>query len=118
MENEYMPPHSGQAEGEPAHAPPPNADAAAPDAATVIEQVRELLYGDHRRATEGSFKSLEDRLAALTATIEARFADLERRLHESRVETDHAREGNVEAIGAALSELGERLKGLIAKPNS
>jgi len=115
MDNEFMPPHSDHPEAESTASP--NAEAAAPlDAAVVIEQVRELLFGDHRRATEGSLKSLEDKLAALTATIEARFADLERRLSESRAESDHAREGHVEAIGAAFAELGERIKGLIAKP--
>jgi hypothetical protein len=112
MDNEQMPPHAVQPESEAAQA-----DAAAPlDAAAVVEQVRELLYGDQRRATEAALKSLEDKLAALTATVEARFADLERRLAESRSEADHAREGHVEAIGAAISELGERLKGLIGKP--
>jgi hypothetical protein len=115
MDNEFMPPHSDHPEGEPLA--PQSPEAAAPlDAAAVIEQVRELLFGDHRRATEGSLKGLEDKLAALTATIEARFADLERRLSESRAEADHTRDGHVEAIGAAFAELGERLKGLIGKP--
>jgi hypothetical protein len=115
MDNEFMPPHSDHPEGEPMA--PQGPEAAAPlDAAAVVEQVRELLFGDHRRATEGSLKSLEDKLAALTATIEARFADLERRLSESRAETDHAREGHVEAIGAAFADLGERIKGLLGKP--
>lgn len=115
MDNEFMPPHSDHPEGEPMA--PPSPEGAAPlDAAAVVEQVRELLFGDHRRATEGSLKSLEDKLAALTATIEARFADFERRLSDSRAEADHAREGHVEAIGAAFAELGERIKGLIGKP--
>ena len=39
---------TGRAEGEAS----PNADPAALDAAAVIEQVRELLFGEHRRATE------------------------------------------------------------------
>src|SRR5947209_18501946 len=81
MDNEFSPPYeNGQGESHPSQAAP---EAAAPlDAAAVIEQVRELLFGDHRRATEGTMKGLEDRLAALTATLEARFSDLERRLHE------------------------------------
>ena len=90
--------------------------AASADAATVIEQVRELLFGDHRRTTEGSVKGIEDRIAALTATMEARFADIERRLHEMKTETDHARESGVTAIGAAISELGDKIKGFAAKP--
>lgn len=115
MDNEFMPPPAEHTEGEPAA--PANGETAQPlDAAAVVEQVRELLFGDHRRATEGSLKSLEDRLAALTATIEARFADLERRLSESRNEADHARDGRVEAVGAALVELGDRIKSLIARP--
>jgi len=114
MDNEQIPPHGALPEGEAAQA---NAESAAPlDAAAVVEQVRELLFGDQRRATEAALKGLEDKLAALTATVEARFADLERRISESRSEDDQAREGHVEAIGSALSELGERLKGLIAKP--
>lgn len=118
MDNENTPPHSEHAEGNSTHAPATNGDAAAPDAAAVIEQVRELLFGEHRRATEGALKGLEDRLAALTATIEARFADMERRLHEARSETDQSRDHHVEAIGAALTELGERLKSLVAKPSA
>jgi hypothetical protein len=115
MDNEFMPPHSDHHEGETVGSP--GSETAAPlDANAVVEQVRELLFGDHRRATEGSLKSLEDKLAALTATIEARFADLERRLSESRAEADHARDGHVEAIGAAFAELGDRIKGLIGKP--
>jgi hypothetical protein len=113
MDNEYLPPHSGRPDGESGS----NADPAALDPAAVIEQVRELLFGEHRRATETSLKSLEDRIAALTATIEARFADIERRLQESRAETDQARDGHVEAIGAALAEIGARLKSLVAKPS-
>jgi hypothetical protein len=94
------------------------AEAAPPlDPAAVIEQVRELLFGEQRRATETALKSLEDRFAALTATVEARFADLERRIAENRSEADQAREGNVEAIGVAFAELSDRIKGLIAKPS-
>jgi hypothetical protein len=89
---------------------------AAAEAASVIEQVRELLFGDHRRTTEGSVKGLEDRIAALTATMEARFSDLERRLTELKAETDAAREDSVEAIGAAIADLGDKIKGFHAKP--
>ena len=97
----------------------PSAEAAAPlDPAAVIEQVRELLFGDQRRATEAAIKGLEDKLAALTATLEARFADLERRIAESRHETETTRDGHIDAIGAALHELGDRIKGLIAKPQA
>ncbi len=114
MDNEYYPPHE-QHQGEPA--PTPALEGAPPpDANAVIEQVRELLFGDHRRATEGSLKGLEDRVAALTATIEARFADLERRLTESKTEADQSRDGRVEAIGAVFAELGDKIKSLIAPP--
>jgi len=116
MDNENTPPHSEHAEGDAAHAPPTTADPAAPDAAAVIEQVRELLFGDHRRATEVALKSLEDRLAALTATIEARLADMERRLHDIHAEAEQTRDHHVEAIGAALTEIGDRIKSLVAKP--
>jgi hypothetical protein len=111
MDSEYIPPQGAAPE-------PPVGEAAVPlDAAAVVEQVRELLFGDHRRAAEASVKSLEDRLAALTATVEARFADFERRLAEARDAADHASAGHIEAIGGALHELGDRIKGLIAKPS-
>lgn len=107
MDNEYMPPQTEPPEVEAAAAPL--------DAAAVVDQVRELLFGEHRRAIEAALKSLEDQFAALTATVEARAADLERRLVESRSETDQTRDGHVDAIGAALHELGDKIKGLIAK---
>jgi hypothetical protein len=107
MDNDYFQAPPEQVEAE--------APAAALDPAAVVEQVRELLFGEHRRATESALKSLEDRFAALTATVEARMADLERRLTESRNEADAARDGHVEAIGTALHELGDRLKGLISR---
>jgi hypothetical protein len=110
MDNEYLPP--GRAESETI----PNTDPAALEPAAVIEQVRELLFGEHRRATEGSLKSLEDRLAALTATIESRFADLERRLQEGRAESQQSRDREVDGIGAALKDLGEHIRALVAKP--
>jgi len=121
MDNEVMPPQPEHPEGEPlaAIAPQGAADGVAPlDAAAVIEQVRELLFGDHRRATEGSLKGLEDRVAALTATIEARLADLERRLHESKGASGQAHDQGVEAIGAAIAELGERIKSFVSKPSA
>ena len=95
-----------------------NDHGAAIEAASVIEQVRELLFGDQRRSTEGSLKGIEDRIAALTATMEARFADLERRLQELKTETDHAREQSVDAIGAAIADLGVKIKGFTGKPTS
>jgi hypothetical protein len=112
MDLPNMPPHSDPPDNDAASAPLSNADAA-----NVIEQVRELLFGDHRRATEGALKGLEDRLVALTATVEARLADLERRIEESRAAADRAQDGHVQAIGAALNELGDRIKGLVAKPH-
>jgi hypothetical protein len=119
MDNEFPQQTPEHAEGPPVTAGPPQADPLAPtDPASVIEQVRELLFGDHRRSTEGSLKGLEDKLAALTATVEARFADLERRLAETKVETDQARDSGVEAIGAAIAELGDKIKGLIVKHSS
>jgi hypothetical protein len=99
------------------HGDPNESEAASPDPNAVIEQVRELLFGEHRRASEAGMKSLEDRLAALTATLEARFGDLERRIEELKAETDHARGHHAEALGASLMELGERIRALATKPD-
>jgi hypothetical protein len=118
MNNEFTDQNCGHANGANTAASPSTIAEAATgsDPASVIVQVRELLFGDHRRATEGSLKGLEEKLAALTATVEARFADLERRLAEAKAQTDNARESGVEAIGAAIAELGDKIKGLVAKP--
>ncbi len=121
MDNEFLhpQPEHGEAEALAAAAPSGSGDAVAPvDASAVIEQVRELLFGDHRRATEGSLKSLEDRFAALTATLEARLADMDRRFSESKAEAEKAHSEQVGAIGAAIAELGDRIKGFVAKPAS
>ena len=91
------------------------AEPAPVDVAAVIEQVRELLFGDHRRTTEGSMKAMEDRLAALTATLESRFADIERRFAEIKSEAGQTRDSEVESLGAAFAELGEKIKSFVAK---
>jgi hypothetical protein len=97
------------------HAEP---EAALPDANAVIEQVRELLFGDQRRANESALKSLDDRLAAMTATLEARFADFERRLGDLKNEQDHARGTHADTLGAALVELGSKIRSLAAAPET
>ena len=95
------------------HSHDPNEnEAAAPDPNAVIEQVRELLFGDQRRAAEAAMKSLEDRVAALTATLEARFGDMERRLDELKSQNDVAQGRHAEALGVSLMELGEKIRSL------
>jgi hypothetical protein len=119
MNNEFTDPNFGRGNSpaNTAGSPSTIAEAAASgDPSAVILQVRELLFGEHRRSTEGSLKGLEDKLAALTATVEARFSDLERKLVEAKAQTDHARVSGIEAIGAAIVELGDKIKGLAAKP--
>ena len=96
------------------HGEAPETEAALPDANAVVEQVRELLFGDHRRASEAALKSLDDRMAALTATLEARFADLERRLGDLKNEQDRARGAHADAMGAALMELGQKFRAAAA----
>ncbi len=119
MNNEFTDPNFGHGNNSTHSGGSPSsiAEAAANgDPSAVILQVRELLFGDHRRSTEGSLKGLEDKLAALTATVEARFSDLERRLVEAKAQTDHDRASGIDAIGAAIVELGDKIKGLASKP--
>lgn len=93
-------------------------EAAAADPNAVIEQVRELLFGEHRRASEAAMKSLEDRFVALTATMEARLGDLQRQLEELKSTTDHAAGHHAEALGASLVELGEKIRALATRPSA
>ena len=84
----------------------------------VIEQVRELLFGETKRTTEQGLKTIEDKLAALTATMEARFSELETRLTELRSDSEHAQESAIDGIGEAIAHLGANIREMSAKRKS
>jgi len=63
----------------------------------VIEQVRELLFGE---------------------TMEARFSELETRLTELRSDSEHAQASAIDGIGEAIAHLGANIREMSAKRKS
>jgi hypothetical protein len=77
-----------------------------------MEQVRELLFGEARRSTEQNFASLDAKLEAMRADFLARLAALESRLADVAAETEKNSAASVDAIGAAISQLGATVQNL------
>lgn len=77
-----------------------------------MEQVRELLFGEARRSAEQNFTALEAKLEAMRADFLARFAALESHLADVGHESEKNRAASVEAIGAAISQLGATVQNL------
>ncbi len=82
------------------------------NSAGVIEQVRELLFGEAKRTTEQGLKALEDRLEALSATMNARFAEIESRMAANQSEAEHSQAGAIDDIGAAIAQLGANIRNM------
>jgi hypothetical protein len=87
----------------------PGGGAGGPD---PMEQVRELLFGEAQRSTEQSFQALDAKLEAMRADFLSRIAALESRLVDLARDTEHNRAASVDAIGAAISQLGATVQNL------
>ncbi len=101
MDSEF--PHSDSFTREPPH----NENK---EPASVLEQVRELLFGEAHRTTAQTLRTLEDKIAAMTATMEARFSELEKRLQDARDEIQHGHSASIDEIGGAIAELGAKIR--------
>jgi len=86
------------------------------ESAGVIDQVRELLFGETKRSTEKDLAALDAKLEAkveaLTATMNARFSELETRVAEVQSEAERARAKAVDDIGAAVARLGADIRAM------
>ena len=80
-----------------------------PDADT-IDQVRELLFGDHKRSGERSDKELHKRIDDFVAATEARFSEVERRISDVAREAMHSQASAIDEIGEAISQLGATVR--------
>jgi len=87
----------------------PGGGAGAPD---PMDQVRELLFGEARRTTEQNFNALDSKLEAMRADFLARLSVLESRLADLARDTETNRAASVDAIGAAISQLGATVQNL------
>lgn len=92
-------------------------ETAAAEAATKedpIDQVRELLFGATKRQTDNDIRHVEARIEEMRADFLERLATLETRLVDLARETDRDRTETVNAIGAAISQLGASIQAMSA----
>jgi hypothetical protein len=77
-----------------------------------MEQVRELLFGEHQRQSEARLAMLEARIRELELSLLRRLEALEGRMEQvaSRVEADQR--ATLDELGRGISDLGERVRRL------
>ncbi len=80
--------------------------------ADPMEQVRELLFGEARRSTEQNVQAVEQKLEEMRADFLARFAALDNRLAELARDAKRDQADSIDAIGAAIAQLGESVQKL------
>jgi len=78
----------------------------------TMEQVRELLFGQTQRANEQRDKELNATIDALRREMLERFAAMEARMDEAAHETAQRHAASVDAIGAAIAEVGAHVRKL------
>lgn len=81
----------------------------------AIDQVRELLFGDNKRATETRLDDIERKIEALRDDMNARFASLEARLAEQGRDTDARHAASIDGIGQAIAALGANIRAMSGK---
>jgi len=82
------------------------------EVADALAQVRELLFGETRRSTEDQIHALEARVDKLRDEMLDLVADLETRLNALRHDAEHNHATTVDAIGAAIGQLGATVQSL------
>ncbi len=91
-------------------------ESAAAVEADTINQVRELLFGADKRATDTRFGQFDDKLerlaADLRADLAAKFADLEKRIETLARDVEQKRLTSVDDIGAAIANLGAAVRNM------
>ena len=113
MRSEKSAQRSASSDDAPAHLVPVSPEpvnANGSDPARTIEQVRELLFGETKRASEASLNALDAKvdaqIDALTAAMNARrLADLAR-------EAERAQATAIDDIGSAIAHLGASIRNM------
>jgi hypothetical protein len=84
--------------------------------ADTINQVRELLFGADKRATDASLAQIDDKfekiVAELRADLAAKFADLESRIDTLARDVENKRLTSIDDIGAAIANLGATVRNM------
>jgi len=82
------------------------------DPAGVINQVRELLFGEAKRGTEASLSALDAKVDALAVSMRERFSEVESRLADLARETERAQASAIDDIGNAIAQLGASIRNM------
>ena len=90
--------------------------------ADSINQVRELLFGADKRATDTRLVQLDDKFERvvqdLRADLAAKFADLENRIETLACDVETRRLNSIDDIGAAIANLGASVRNMGASGNA
>ena len=82
------------------------------DPVGVINQVRELLFGETKRASEASLQALDAKVDALAAAISEKFSEVESRLAEMARDSERAQASTIDDIGSAIAQLGASIRNM------
>ncbi len=77
-----------------------------------MEQVRQLLYGDHAREVSTRFMLLESRVRELEVGFARQIEALSARLDQLAGSTEQDRRAAFEELSRNVQELGERIGGM------
>lgn len=79
-----------------------------------MEQVRQLLFGDHAREVSTRFMLIESRLRDLEIGVARQLEAMNSRIDQLAGESDQDRRAAFEELSRNVSELGERI-GVLAR---
>ncbi len=75
-----------------------------------MDQIRDLLFGEHQRQTEARIAQLEQRIRALEADMAHRLDALQARFDALAGETQTERRTAFDELARGVQELGERIR--------
>lgn len=75
-----------------------------------MDQVRELLFGDHHRQAEARFQILETRIRELELSLHRRLDALQARLDALGAEVDANQRTAYDEIARGIEEFGQRVR--------
>jgi uncharacterized protein YoxC len=82
----------------------------------TINQVRELLFGADKRATDARLAQIDDKferlVSDLRADLAAKFTDLENRIETLARDVEQRRLTSIDDIGAAIANLGATVRNM------
>lgn len=75
-----------------------------------MNQVRDLLIGDHVRASEDRLAALEAKLRNLETELAQRFAELQQRIETLSRDTTVSRQTAFEDLARGIADLGDKIR--------